>query len=68
MQELMLRPTICRFQTCQEFVDQYHIGGGTIIDIAKILALDNRRFIRWKTSDQTDQRAGISSYNLRYRK
>ena len=41
MQELMLRPTICRFQTCQEFVDQYHIGGGTIIDIAKILALDS---------------------------
>ena len=30
MQELMLRPTIYRFQTCQEFVDQYHIGGGTI--------------------------------------
>ena len=41
MQELMLRPTIYRFQTCQEFVDQYHIGGGTIIDIAKILALDS---------------------------
>ena len=41
MQELMLRPTIYRFQTCQEFVDQYHTGGGTIIDIAKILALDS---------------------------
>ena len=31
MQELMLRPTIYRFQTCQEFVDQYHIGEGDLI-------------------------------------
>ena len=31
MQELMLRPTIYRFQTCQEFVDQYHISEGDLI-------------------------------------
>ena len=31
MQELMLRPTIYRFQTCQEFVDQYHIGEGDLV-------------------------------------
>lgn len=31
MQELMIRPTIYRFQTCQEFVSQFQIGEGDLI-------------------------------------
>ena len=31
MQELMIRPTIYRFETCQEFVSQFQIGEGDLI-------------------------------------
>ena len=31
MQELLLRPTIYRFQTCQEFISQFQIGPGDLI-------------------------------------